>query len=161
MSFLDHFVKHELGIKYYGRYVDDFFLIHSSREYLSECKSQIIDFLRKELLLEINPSKIYLQTLSYGVKFLGVCIRPGRVEISRRTARNFISKVNEINMIAEDHKPNSDELKSFVSSLNSYLGLCVHFDTFRFRYDTLMKQDLRVRDDVCKCINNKGCDCSP
>lgn len=60
MSFLDHFVKHALGIKYYGRYVDDFCLIHSSREYLIECKSQIFDFLRKELHLEINPSKIYL-----------------------------------------------------------------------------------------------------
>lgn len=44
MSFLDHYVKHELGTKYYGRYVDDFFLIHEDKEYLTKCKNSISGF---------------------------------------------------------------------------------------------------------------------
>ena len=31
---LDHFIKEKLGIKYYGRYMDDFFLIHEDKAYL-------------------------------------------------------------------------------------------------------------------------------
>ena len=31
---LDYFVKHELKVKYYIRYVDDFVILHSSKEYL-------------------------------------------------------------------------------------------------------------------------------
>ena len=30
---LDYFVKRDLGIQYYGRYVDDFFLVHEDREF--------------------------------------------------------------------------------------------------------------------------------
>ena len=31
LNIFDHFVKHDLGMKYYGRYVDDFVLVHESR----------------------------------------------------------------------------------------------------------------------------------
>lgn len=32
LSPLDHFIKEKLGIKYYGRYMDDFYLIHEDKE---------------------------------------------------------------------------------------------------------------------------------
>ena len=38
---LDHFIKEKLGIKYYGRYMDDFYLIHEDYEYLMHCKEEI------------------------------------------------------------------------------------------------------------------------
>jgi len=66
----DHFVKHQLGMKYYGRYVDDMVFIHQSKEYLRS----IIDKVRKELALvglEVHPGKIYLQHYTKGVLFLG------------------------------------------------------------------------------------------
>lgn len=34
---LDHVIKEELGIKGYGRYMDDGYLIHESKEYLETC----------------------------------------------------------------------------------------------------------------------------
>jgi len=34
MNEFDHWIKKELGIKHYGRYVDDFVLIHESKDYL-------------------------------------------------------------------------------------------------------------------------------
>lgn len=43
---LDHFVKEKLGIKYYGRYMDDFFLIHHDKAYLQECRKQIEAFVQ-------------------------------------------------------------------------------------------------------------------
>lgn len=34
MNSFDHYMKHTLGIKYYGRYVDDFVIVHSAKEFL-------------------------------------------------------------------------------------------------------------------------------
>jgi hypothetical protein len=37
----DHYIKEELAIKYYGRYVDDFIIIHREKAYLQKIISQI------------------------------------------------------------------------------------------------------------------------
>ena len=34
MNAFDHFIKHDLGIRYYGRYVDDFLVVHQDKAYL-------------------------------------------------------------------------------------------------------------------------------
>lgn len=41
LSSLDHMVKEKLGIKFYGRYMDDFYLIHEDKEYLRYCWKEI------------------------------------------------------------------------------------------------------------------------
>lgn len=53
---LDHFVKEQLHIKYYGRYMDDIYLMHNSSKYLNECKKRIGEVLRK-MNLSFNPDK--------------------------------------------------------------------------------------------------------
>lgn len=53
---LDHFVKSELKIKYYGRYVDDMLFMHRSKDYLQ----QVIDSVACELHkigLSLHPQK--------------------------------------------------------------------------------------------------------
>jgi RNA-directed DNA polymerase len=61
MDNFDHFIKHELGIKYYGRYVDDFIIVHQDKAYLKTILYRITDYLKMELNLTIHPKKIYLQ----------------------------------------------------------------------------------------------------
>lgn len=53
---VDHFVKEKLHIKYYGRYMDDMYLIHQDKKYLNECKKQIGVELAK-IGLFFNPDK--------------------------------------------------------------------------------------------------------
>jgi hypothetical protein len=36
LSDFDKFIKNELKIKYYGRYVDDFVIVHKDKNYLKE-----------------------------------------------------------------------------------------------------------------------------
>ena len=43
---MDHFIKEKLGIKFYGRYMDDFFLIHKDKEYLRHCRKEIEAFVQ-------------------------------------------------------------------------------------------------------------------
>lgn len=38
---IDHFIKERLHIKFYGRYMDDLYLLHNDKNYLVECKERI------------------------------------------------------------------------------------------------------------------------
>lgn len=53
LSGMDHMIKERLGIKFYGRYMDDFYLIHPDKEYLLYCLEEIRKFL-VPLGLELN-----------------------------------------------------------------------------------------------------------
>lgn len=66
---IDHFIKEKLHIKYYGRYMDDFYLIHNDRTYLEYCRSEISNKL-SELGLEFNE-KTKLVPIYQGIDFLG------------------------------------------------------------------------------------------
>ena len=53
---LDYFIKYKLKVKYYIRYVDDFFILHNNR-FLLECyKDNIKEFLNT-VNLELHPNK--------------------------------------------------------------------------------------------------------
>ena len=58
---MDHFIRDTLGCKYYGRYVDDFIIVHRDKEYLKSLIPRIRDFLASDGGLELHPKKIYLQ----------------------------------------------------------------------------------------------------
>lgn len=135
----DHFVKKQLKIKYYGRYVDDFILIHPDKEYLKMCISIIRSYLKENLHLELHPNKIYLQHYSKGVKYLGTVIKPHRIYIANRTKGNFHKAIEEQNKIARDHKPTKEEQQAFQSSINSYLGIMKHYKSYKLRKAMLFK----------------------
>lgn len=67
---LDHYIKEQLHIKYYIRYMDDFILIHPDKSYLEECKEKIIEYL-KGLKFVINEKKTLIYSIKKGIPFLG------------------------------------------------------------------------------------------
>lgn len=69
---LDQFVKHALKAKHYVRYVDDFVILHRSRERLEYYKHEINVFLNDNLLLDLHPEKSKVLLASRGVCFLGI-----------------------------------------------------------------------------------------
>lgn len=66
---LDHMITGELGISLYGRYMDDFYLIHHDKEYLKWCLSTI-ESMVKSLGLSLN-GKTQIVPLKCGIGFLG------------------------------------------------------------------------------------------
>jgi len=139
MNSLDHFIKHDLGIRYYGRYVDDFVIVHPDKEYLKSLVPKIKGFIEKELRLTLHPNKIYLQHYTKGVKYLGAVIKPHRIYIANRTKGNFYHAIEKLNLIARDHKPTKEEKGKFLSSMNSYLGIMKHYKTYHLRRRILIK----------------------
>jgi len=70
LNVLDHFIKEKLHIKCYGRYMDDFYMIHESREYLEYCYKEIKKYVEDILLMKLNP-KTHIHPFAQGVCFLG------------------------------------------------------------------------------------------
>ncbi len=137
----DHFVKEQLGIQYYGRYVDDMVLLHPDKNYLKECLPVIQAFLFEHLALELHPRKVYLQPFSHGIPFLGTYIKPYRTYIGKRTKTNFYKTVEGWNDLikANNNKLSPEELELFVASMNSYLGILKHYQTYRLRKKMIRK----------------------
>ena len=125
----DHFVRENLGHKYYGRYVDDMVLIHEDKNILKNSKEKIKEYLQSNLGLYIHPKKVYLQKHYAGVYFLGAFIKHRRIYIGYRTKINFSRSVNDIFEINDRQ----------VCSINSYLGAMTHFNTFKLRKNIISK----------------------
>ncbi len=66
---LDQYIKRELKIKHYVRYVDDFILIGLTREQCLEYKEKIEIFLKENLNLTF--SKVSIQKIKNGINFVG------------------------------------------------------------------------------------------
>jgi len=134
MSSLDHFVKHDLGIRYYGRYVDDFVLVHTQKNYLKSLIPIISKFLKTDLHLKLHPKKIYLQHYSKGVNYIGGFIKPNRIYVSKRTKGNFYEAIHKQNKLIENTtNPSKAEKLLFLSTMNSYLGILRHFKSYKLR----------------------------
>ena len=69
LSGLDHFITGELGVKYYGRYMDDIYLIVESKTYAKYCLNAIREFVYT-LGLELN-GKTQIIAFKNGIKFCG------------------------------------------------------------------------------------------
>ena len=139
MNTFDHFMKNELGIPYYGRYVDDFIIVHPDKEYLKSLLPTIADFLKNKLQLTLHPKKIYLQHYTKGVQFLGTVIKPNRIYIANRTKGNFYNAIQKQNEKVKQHKPDKEAQAIFLCSMNSYLGIMKHYKTYNLRKKMLFK----------------------
>ena len=133
MNCFDHYVKHDLQVRYYGRYVDDMLLVHQDKEYLKSIIPKMRNYLMEQNKLTLHPNKIYLQHYTKGVCFIGAFVKPRRIYISNRTKGNFYQAVYEQNKLIEQRTPTQEDVKKFVNSMNSYLGLTRHYATYNIR----------------------------
>lgn len=66
---LDHYFKDFLSIKYYGRYMDDGYVICNNMDDIRNCEDKLYEISSK-LDLKISPRKIKIERLDKGFKFL-------------------------------------------------------------------------------------------
>lgn len=122
MNEFDQFVKHSLRAQHYTRYADDFALLATDRSWLEEQINPIEKFLRECLHLSLHPNKVSIQTIASGVDFLGWVHFPHHRVLRTTTKRRMLERVQE--------HPTSE-------TLQSYLGLLGHGDTFYNREEVL------------------------
>lgn len=128
---MDKLIKHELGIEYYGRYMDDFYLIHPSKEYLKYCLEVIAAYL-ETLDLTLN-GKTQIFPVKNGVNYLGfhTYIAPNGKVIRRlrnQNKRNAQKKFVRMARLVADGKLPMDK---FNASYNAWKNHISHGNCFR------------------------------
>ena len=82
-------MKHELRVKGYVRYLDDFVLFGSDRRRLKD-EGQRVKERQHDLHLRMHPDKYRLIPTRCGVDFVGFVVRAdGRIRVRKATARRF------------------------------------------------------------------------
>ncbi|PIR12755.1 reverse transcriptase [Candidatus Falkowbacteria bacterium CG11_big_fil_rev_8_21_14_0_20_39_10] len=125
---LDQFIKRKLKCEFYGRYVDDFYIIRKDKEMLKEFHDAINEFLRENLFLELNLKKCYIRPLSYGIDFIGYFVKPWRMYARRRVVKVLKSKL----WIFEKYGKSDEDKDKIKKSMASYFGHFKHAKSFRF-----------------------------
>lgn len=145
----DHWLKDKFT--YYGRYVDDFYVVSNNHQQLKQLVAEIKERL-SHLELELHPDKIYLQHIAKGVKFIGAVIKPGRTYIANRSRNNFYQRIEEFNRLAIIPGYVEENAEYMASCLNSYFGMMKHYDTYGIR----RKAVRRIAKDWWKVVYVSG-----
>ena len=146
---LDKFVTEELGFEYYGRYVDDFVLVHKDKKVLLEARKKIDLFLLEKLKLKLHPQKFYLQHYHKGVRFIGAVIKPNRIYIGNRAKNNLYQKIYAwLPQMAQNISQTLKYLQNFSSCINSYFGLMRNYNTYNLRSKILKLLDSSFLGEV-------------
>lgn len=123
---LDKYIKEELKIKYYIRYMDDLVLLVKSKEESQILKEKISIFLMNELHLELNSKSRYYPN-KMGLNFCGYKIYETHILI-RNSSKNKIKK--KIKLWNKQYKENKLDILKVRLSFNSWLGHIKHANTY-------------------------------
>ena len=95
LSLLDHYVLEQLKPCGYVRYMDDFLLFDDSKEKLKIFLTQIENFCKNELILELKPP--VLGNCKNGASFLGYLIKSDSVKLTQKSRRRKLAKLQRLN----------------------------------------------------------------
>lgn len=153
----DHYCKSVEKLRFYGRYVDDFFVVHTDKEYLKKLVKVLAAYL-DGMGLTLHPNKIRILHYKQGIPFLGAYIMGRAVLPGKRIQGGFNRLLREI-----DHLPDSlayeKDIERYTARLNSYLGMMQHYNARMYIRNMLdrhprIKKFFRIDDDLSKAVSH-------
>ena len=136
MNEFDQFMKHNLKVKYYIRYTDDFVIIHQNKDYLLKTKNEVANFIESRLKLSLHPEKVSIRKYRQGIDFLGYVTLP-KAQILRTKVRHRIFK--KLGQKVRQFKTGEIREETLLRSIDSYLGVLSHANSYK------LEQELRQR----------------
>ena len=121
---LDHYIKEELKVKYYIRYMDDMVLFSNNKKELRKCKYAIDEFLAREHL-RIKENWQLFKTDSRPIDFLGYRFYRGYTTLRRS---NFLRIKRRIKKISKKEELNFKD----ACAIMSYNGWIIHSDSYNY-----------------------------
>lgn len=128
LSSFDHWVKEELHVKHYYRYMDDVVIFASSKEELHEIHRKVTAYTRDYLHLNIKGNYQIFPTKVRGVDFVGYRFFGEYTLLRKSTAINFKRKMRTCRKKMENNIPPT---YSEWCSFNSYKGWLGNCDSYR------------------------------
>lgn len=129
---LDHFVKDQLGVRRYLRYMDDFLLFDEPAA-VRALLPEIRDFLAASLGLSLSPRATRVLPVHKGVPFLGFRVFPRLIRISQAAWRRLRRGLRRTQRLLEAGRIDDGEAAASAASRCAHLR---HFATHRLRQST-------------------------
>ncbi|MFH1324288.1 MAG: RNA-directed DNA polymerase [Nanoarchaeota archaeon] len=127
---LDNFIKYNLQVKYYIRYVDDFVILHSEKDTLQDYICKINKFLRQRLSIELHPDKSKIITLKHRLTFLGFRVFYYHRLLKKSNPRKMKSKFEVLKKEYKDKRIDYDTIYDFFEGWFAYAK---HANTYKLR----------------------------
>lgn len=121
LSPLDHYVKETLGERWYGRYMDDFFIISPDIKHLIKIREQLRIFLMNTLGLTLHPRKSAINNVAGGVAFVGYRIFYDHILVRGNTLQRFQKRLRKKRKLVAKGKITKEELARMESSFSGHL----------------------------------------
>lgn len=119
---IDHYIKEVARIKYYGRYMDDSYLIHESKEYLQNLL-KILTEKYTEIGITVNQKKTVITDLKHGFTFLKTRFYITETgKIIRRPCRKSIT---------QERRKLKRQAKLFEKGVLTYKDVLTSFESWR------------------------------
>ncbi|MCX6760369.1 MAG: reverse transcriptase/maturase family protein [Candidatus Nealsonbacteria bacterium] len=123
MDEFDQFIKRDIKVSYYIRYADDFVILSENESYLKDMIKPISKFLNNELKLILHPKKIFIETISSGIDFLGW---------KHFFGHRILRKTTKLRMLKNIEKGSGN-----CETLSSCFGLLKHGNTYKIKENIL------------------------
>jgi hypothetical protein len=141
---LDQFVKHELKVRYYVRYVDDLVILDETGQRFGEWEERVAGFLAQNLRLELNPKRARSGRVADGIDFLGYIVRPHYCLVRRRTVNNLKARLRAFEQELVERLPGrtvylypEERLEALLATVNAYFAHFAHAASHRLRKSLL------------------------
>lgn len=120
LSKLHHYITNNLHLKFVN-YMDDYIIIHESKDYLKYCLKIIEEKLNKDYKLELNKSKTMIVNANNGISFLGYNFKVNNkktiVKLNSNAKRNIKKGIKRSNYL---YKNGLITFNSYFCSIESY-----------------------------------------
>ncbi len=131
---IHHFITNNLKVKFVN-YMDDYVLIHESKEYLKEVLKILKEKLHNEYKLDLNMNKTKIVNCKEGIEFIGYHIKVINkktiINLCAKTKQNIKKGIKKSNYLLNN---NRIDFGSYFSSIESYKNGYIFVDKIKVRH---------------------------
>jgi retron-type reverse transcriptase len=124
LAYFDHWIKEDLGVKYYFRYADDLVILSKEKPYLHDLLERIRIYLEKNLKLEIKHTYQVFPVDDRGIDFVGYVFRHTHI-LLRKSIKKSLARA-----VAKKKSP---------QTIASYIGWAKHCNSRNLLKKVLVK----------------------
>ncbi len=150
LSCLDHYIKEQLSVKGYVRYMDDMLLFANNKQELKEQVKKVELYAMEELKLKLKTPIIV--SSSQGVSFLGYRLQGYRIGLNTRSKNRFKHKLYLYNKLLDSGTWTEKEYYTHITPLVSFTE---HAYVKKFRRRIIQKVEDREALTV-SCVGAAG-----
>lgn len=119
---MDWYIKKELHIKYYSRFMDDSIILVKTKPEAIQALEKIQEFLKKNLHLELN-NKTQIFKSSQGVNYCGYKINEYRLKIRDKGKKKLKKKIKYLRYEIKNERMTSKDAKRYLAGHLGYLKI--------------------------------------